>query len=31
MFDKKAPEGSVEICAKDGKETIVYDGGEGEG
>lgn len=27
MFDKKAPEGSVEICAKDGKETIVYDGG----
>lgn len=27
MYDKKPPEGSVEICAKDGHETIVYDGG----
>lgn len=27
MYDKKPPEGSVEICAKDGHEAIVYDGG----
>lgn len=27
MHDKKTPEGSVEICAKDDNEAIVYDGG----
>lgn len=27
MHDGRLPEGSVEICAKDGNETIIYDGG----
>lgn len=27
MHDKNSPEGSVEICAKDGQDAIIYDGG----
>ncbi len=27
MYDNKPPEGSVEICVKDGNETIIYEGG----